>query len=342
MVAKMTSKEIAKLAGVSVSTVSLVLNNRPGVGEETRSRVLNILNSHGVFPKAVHNHSKRDVIRFCKIVRHGHILNDRHSMFISEYIEGVVQEAKKTGLSVEVATYENYPIGQIVQDLASRSSQAGSILLATELSQEDITLFKTLKTPHVFLDANYPGEEGSFVTMDNERMVYDALRYLSEAGHRRIGMFTSSGCSNFEAREAAFRSARAILTRETEETQVIPVQSTHDGSYGDIRSFLTDHEGASLPTAFFACNDIVASGAIRALQAQGYRVPDDVSIIGFDDIPVSSLLNPPLTTLSVPKVELGRVSVRLLLNEWNRDSHISSQRSLLGGQLIERESVRSL
>ncbi len=339
---KKTSREIAKLAGVSVSTVSLVLNNKPGVGEETRKRIMDILNAYGIFSKTANSSSGREVIRFCKIVRHGQIINDRHNMFISEYIDGVVEEAKLFNLSVEVATYENIKIGEIAQEIDRFSEKAGSILLCTELSEQEITLFETLKTPHVFLDANYPTAKGSFVTMDNERMVFEAMQYLSNAGHQRIGMFTSHGCSNFTSRQNAYIASLKKLSLETYKNYLIPVHSTHQGSYEDVSAFLSLRHGGTLPTAFFACNDIVASGAIRALQDMGYRVPEDISIVGFDDLPISSLLTPSLTTLSVPKVELGRVAVRVLLNEWDTDCHITSQKSLLGGKLIQRASVRNI
>ncbi len=337
---KITSREVAHIAGVSVSTVSLVLNNRPGVGEETRARILSILNSHGIFPKADSSMSGREVVRFCKIVRHGQILNDRHSMFISEYIDGVVEEAQKSGFPVEVTTYEGMEIPEIIREISS--GNIGSILLCTELSEHEVALFDTLKTPHVFLDAIYQAAKGSFVTMDNQRMVFEAVEYLKSAGHRRIGMFTSSCCSNFSEREKAFRFSLDRLGLKEEKRNLIPVHSTHQGSYEDIGTMIANASKKNLPTAFFACNDVVASGAIRAFQESGINVPEDISIIGFDDLPISSLLTPSLTTISVPKRELGKVAVRVLLNEWNTDSHIPSQKNLLSGKLVIRSSVSTL
>lgn len=339
---KITSKEIAELAGVSVSTVSIVLNNKSGVGEETRRRVLDILASHGIFPKSSGYVSSRGAIRFCKIVKHGHIINDRHNVFISEYIDGVIDEAKSVDLSVEVATYQNVPIAEVVQDLAKSPSITGCILLSTELSEDDLALFASLPMPHIFLDAIYPYARGSFVTMDNTGMVFEAIRYLQACGHTHIGMFTSSECSNFSAREQAFKNSLQKLGLPYSDQFIIPVQSTHQGSYEDTKTFLSQNHAALFPTAFFACNDIVAIGAIRALQEGGYDVPSRISVIGFDDLPISSLLSPALTTLSVPKLALGRLAVRVLLNEWKPPSMIASQKSVLGGMLITRSSVKKL
>lgn len=337
---KITSKEIARLAGVSVSTVSIVLNNKSGVGDETRKRVLDILASHGIFPKSSGYASSRGVIRFCKIVKHGHIINDRHNVFISEYIDGVIDEAKSIDLSVEVATYQDVPIAEVVQDLAKSPSITGCILLCTELSEDELALFSSLPMPHVFLDAIYPYANGSFVTMDNAGMVFEAIRYLQTCGHTNIGMFTSTGCSNFSARERAFVDSLRQLGLPCDNRFIIPVQSTHQGSYEDTKTFLTQNNNDLFPTAFFACNDIVAIGAIRALQERGYNVPERVSVIGFDDLPISSLLSPALTTLSVPKLALGRLAVRVLLDEWKPISLVASQKSILGGMLIHRASVK--
>ncbi len=338
---KITSRDIAKLAGVSVSTVSLVLNNKPGVGEETRSRIQKILTAHGIVPRSGIA-AGREVIRFCKIIRHGGILNDRHTGFISEYIDGVVEEAAQYGMSVEVATYEQNDIHEVMQEIEDATGPFGAILLSTELSEEEVSLFSSLKSPHVFLDANYPFAKGSFVTMDNEAMVFEAVRFLAASGHRTIGMFAAAGCSNFAAREKAFKDSQERLSLNLDESSLLSIRSTHQGSYEDVSLFLENGGKDSLPTSFFACNDTVASGAIRALHEKGFRVPDDISVIGFDDLPVSSLLTPPLTTLSVPKLEMGRVAVRVLLNEWHTDSHVPSQKNLLGGTLIHRSSVKKL
>ena len=340
---KITSKEIARLAGVSVSTVSIVLNNKPGVGPETRQHVMQILTSHGIFPKTnPTGGSARGVLRFCKIVKHGHIINDRHNVFISEYIDGVVEEAKKYDFSVEVSTYHDVSIESVVLDLVRDTDLMGCILLSTELSEDDIALFSTLSVPHVFLDALYQYSQGSFVTMDNQAMVFLALKYLKECGHTRIGMLNSFGCSNFSCRRVAFEDSIKLLGLDFEEDQVYSVQSTHLDSYEDMKRLLSGKKLSQLPTAFFACNDIVAFGAVRALQALGFEVPHDISVLGFDDLPHSSLISPALTTMSVPKGAIGRLAVRVLMDKDRVNSRVHSQKYVLGGELVVRSSVQRL
>lgn len=338
--AKVTSKEIAELAEVSVSTVSLVLNNKPGVGENTRKRVLEILAAENIYPKHPNEGSSEETICFCKIISHGHILNDRHNVFISEYIDGVVQEARNHNVRVEIFTYENTDTREVLSDLLKKNHVVGYIFLSTELSVKDINILNSLKTPHVFLDANYPFEPGHFVTMDNSYMVHQAIEYLYAIGHTSIGMITASGCSNFECRERAYRQSIQALSLPILEKDVFSVHSSLTVAYEELKEAFSARNKNDLPTAIFACNDLLAIGAIRALGELEIRVPSDISIVGFDDLPTSSLIHPSLTTLSVPKVSIGRLSVKLLFDQRAGSDGYQSQKYILGGFLIKRDSVK--
>jgi LacI family transcriptional regulator len=339
---KITSKEIARLAGVSVSTVSIVLNNKPGVGSETRQRVLAILSEYEISSKSSPRESERKVIRFCKIVKHGQIINDRHNVFISEYIDGVVEEAKGFNYSIEFSTYDCLPIAEVIEDLSRLPDVSGCILLATELSFEDVELFQTLAIPHVFLDALYQFGTGSFVTMDNYHMVLLALRYFKDCGHTSIGMLNALGCSNFESRRVAFEQSLGILGLAFNNNSVITLRSTHMGSYEDMKEMLAKRGILDFPTAFFACNDMVALGAIRAFNEAGLQVPEDVSVIGFDNLPSSSLVNPALTSLNVPKISIGHLSVRILMEQLSQKGLSRPLKCMVGGSLVLRSSVLDL
>jgi len=315
---KITSRDIAKLAGVSVSTVSIVMNRKKGVSDETRQRVLNILAEHGIFPHGNAQGGSGGIIRFCKIAKQGIIT-----------------------YTVEFATFNMAPIPEIVDNLRSSHGLAGAIILATELSEEDILKFSSLPMPIVFLDAMFQYLPGAFVTMDNYGMVYDVLRYLQSQGHRRIGMLAAEGGSNFQCRRLAFVQGMKELGLELDEKLIFILNSTHSGSYEDMKAVL-DRRGFEPPVAFFACNDMVAIGAIRALQEYHLRVPEDVSIVGFDDLPASSLVSPALTSMSVPKREIGMQGVRMLVDRIAGQCQLRSERCVLGGSLVIRSSVQQL
>jgi LacI family transcriptional regulator len=334
----MTSKEIARMAGVSVSTVSIVMNEKPGVSTETRQRILDILDTCGISLVKKENPAAGGFFRFCKIAKHGRIINERHNIFISEYTDGIIEEAKLNNFAVEVSVFSGTELENILKINESQNIPNGCIILATELSPDDIKKFTKLSPPVVFLDAYYEFLAADFVTMDNQKMTFDAVRHLWESGHRKIGMLYAEDCSNFSMRQISFRRALSQLNIPLHEGWMVKIGSTHESSYDDMLDYLKKKH-CPLPTAFFACNDMLAIGAIKALQESGCRVPEDVSLIGFDDLPVSSFIDPPLSTMWVPKREIGRVSVRLLLNRIN-DKQYTNQKCLIGGDLIKRQSIR--
>ncbi|MDR1933951.1 MAG: LacI family transcriptional regulator [Spirochaetales bacterium] len=334
----MTSREIARLAGVSVSTVSIVLNGKPGVSEETRTRVMDILEQNGFSlntrnPVALQG----GVIRFCKIAKHGQIVNDRHNAFISDYTDGIIEEAKLHGLSVEVATFNGSSILSVCELIRVSHGLTGCIVLATELSPEDIDMFDSIDIPFVFLDAMYEFSLHDFVTMDNMKMTFDMVRHLQGLGHTKIGMLYGEGCSNFDQRKIAFTRALAVLGLPVREDWMLKIGSTHETAQSDMYRQIQGKK--DLPTAFFASNDMIAVGAIAALQSLGYRVPWDISVGGFDDIPVASFIDPPLTTISVPKFDIGRLAVSVLLDKIKKRGVYLSQKSVLAGKLLARQST---
>ncbi|MDR2588308.1 MAG: LacI family transcriptional regulator [Spirochaetales bacterium] len=334
----MTSREIARLAGVSVSTVSIVLNGKPGVSEETRTRVMDILEQNG-FSLNMRNPValQGGVIRFCKIAKHGQIVNDRHNAFISDYTDGIIEEAKLHGLSVEVATFNGSSLLSVSELIRVSHGLTGCIILATELSQGDIDIFDGIGIPFVFLDAMYEFSPHDFVTMDNMKMTFDMVRHLYELGHRKIGMLYNEGGSNFGQRKTAFIRALASLGLSFREDWMLRIGSTHETAQSDMYRQIQGKK--DLPTAFFASNDMIAAGAIAALQSLHYKVPEDISVGGFDDIPVASFIDPPLTTISVPKFDIGRLAVSVLLDKIKKRGVYLSQKSVLAGKLLVRKST---
>jgi len=339
--AKLTSKEIARLAGVSTSTVSIVLNEKPGVSADTRNRILNILNQNG------HSVISRNVaelegkmLQFCKIVKHGQIVNEKHNTFISDYTDGIIEEAKVHQMSVGITVFNKEPMCNIAKILKIRQDICGSIILATELSEKDIWDLNELDMPLVFLDAMYGFLPFDFITMDNIYMTFIMIQHLRELGHKNIGLLYSEGCSNFSQRKAGFIHSMEQLNLKVNENWMINVGSTIESVRESLLKYLV--KKPKLPTAFFACNDMIAIGAVEALQAKKINIPNDISIGGFDDIPVTSFINPKLTTISVPKFEIGRMSVKVLVDKIKKGDEYHSQKSMIAGSIIKRESTGPL
>jgi LacI family transcriptional regulator len=329
------------MAGVSVSTVSIVMNGKSGVSDKTRRRILEILDTCNVPLVKKRNQPAGGFFRFYKIAKHGRIINERHNVFISEYIDGIVEEAKLNNFTVEVSVFNGAEMEDIFRITGITNVPSGCIVLATELSPKDIEKFTKLNTPVVFLDACYEFLAADFVTMDNQKMTFDAVRHLWESGHRKIGILYPENSSNFTMRKNSFKYALSALGIPLHEEWMIKIGSTFESSYEDMLNYLKRGRPA-LPTAFFGCNDILAIGAIKALQESGYQVPNDVSVIGFDDLPVSSFIDPPLSTMWVPKRAIGRICVRMLLNRLRDHRQYTNQKHLVGGGIIKRQSVRTV
>ncbi|HEY9594113.1 MAG TPA: LacI family DNA-binding transcriptional regulator [Spirochaetia bacterium] len=327
---------IAKKAGVSTATVSLALNNRRGVSRRTRERILGIAKEVG-YKKRPSRQSVRGTVQFLKVIRHGHTLNQDHNVFIADYIDGITHKAKNVQLRVEFASATaGTPLPELISQM-DQQDVAGFLLLGTELSPEDVRAFGSVQRPIVFLDTCYDFLQFDFVDMDNLDSVFLAVSRLARAGHRSIGLVTSPvNVVNFRAREEGFRKSMAYLERPVEERFIYRVDSTFQGAHEDFSAILSS--GAELPEALFCCNDIVSLGVARALREAGRRIPDDMSLIGFDNLPASAQSDPPLTTIKVPNQEIGATAL-LLLKERIENPQKPCSRVLISGELIERQSV---
>jgi DNA-binding LacI/PurR family transcriptional regulator len=334
--------DIAKMAGVSPATVSLALNDKPGVGEATRQRICALareLDYQGPRSAALAA-AGGEAICLLHIARHGHTVNRDHDVFIADYIEGLGRGSKQVGLSLEVASFQRTPIEEIIV-AAQQHPAAGLVVLGTELSAADVEAFSSVKKPLVFLDTYHEFEPFDFVDMNNQDSVFTVVSHLQARGHRQIGMVKGSfqgETRNFRLREEAFVASLARCGLPFEERFVFPTDSTFHGAYDDMLAIL--RRGAELPTALFCSNDIIACGCLKALAAHGVRVPEDVSLVGFDDLPLAAVVDPPLTTIQVSKAEIGRMAVHLLVNRIRTEGVTPPVKVLVGGRLVERQSVR--
>ena len=335
----MKYKEIAEAANVSIATVSLALNNKPGISEATRRKILEIAGSYSERSRDRHllNPLKKGAIRFVRIVKHGHTLNRDHDVFISAYIDGMESEARKNGYHLEVSTFKTRDVTTIFQ-LFNDLSIDGYVVLGTELNADDIAILVNADAPIVFMDTYFDFETADFVNMSNIEAVFQIVKYFHRDGHRRIGMVRSRAeVKNFEMRDVGFIKALAHFQLAYDENFIFTVDSTFDGAYQDMREQLK--KGRQLPTALFIVNDITAYGCIKALKEKGVKVPADVSVIGFDDLPMSTHMDPPLTTMRVSNERIGRYAMRLIVERIAEGGSLPGTKVTIGGDLVERDSV---
>jgi LacI family transcriptional regulator len=337
-----TIKQIAELARVSPATVSLALNNKPGVSPTTRERILTIAeslqNSNGA---SSFNALIKGSVRFLKVVKHSHIVNRDHDVFIAAYIEGMDKEARRHGYNLEITSITWDQIGDFVSHLNSSSSK-GLIVLGTELNTRDIESLQGVNVPIVVIDTTFDFIPLDFVDMNNTEALFQIVRYFMENNHRDIGLIWGEEVEarNFELRRTAFEQALKHFGLPFNPRNVITVDSTFTGAYEGVVGMLK--RGMHLPTALVSANDLIASACLKAFKETGLRVPEDVSIIGFDNLPMCEMLDPPLTTMRVSKQQIGETAMELLVGRVNHRLGAPTLKVSVGGQLVVRKSVRCL
>lgn len=335
-----TVKDIAKAAQVSAATVSLVLNGKGGISDETRSRVLHAAASLNYEPRSAKGSrpARAGTLRFVKLAKHGHTVNRDHNTFISDYIDGMSHQAGVCGYKLEVVSYEGTPVDDVVASLAS-TSLSGVIVLGTELAEADIRRFQeTATVPIVFIDTYYDVVESHFVNMNNRDAVYKILSHFAELGFRHIGFVASNvQTTNFRLRREAFVDGMKALGLAVRPRDIVTVDSTFDGAYQDMLAKLRG--GLALPECYFCTNDIITFGCIKALREFKVRVPQDLSIIGFDNLPMSAAMDPPLTTIDVSKRKIGSLAITLLDELIRTPERQPPVKMQVGADLVVRGSV---
>ena len=343
MIMKVRIKEIAEKANVSASAVSLALNNKAGVSRMTREKILNVAEELGYKPSLKSTSEDQCTVRFLQIPRHGHALNTNHENFIGNYLNGIMDSAQLHNITVEIESFKPHtPIEKVVQKINAGGQTAGYIVLATELCADDVQVLVDTEANIVFIDTYIYSIPADFVNMNNMQAVYNIVKYLKDMGHTDIGMIKSSaGAYNFTLREQAFTRAMADLGLATGScVSSFTVDSTFEGSYQDMLRRL--RAKPRLPTAVFASNDIIALGCIRAFQECGYKIPEDISIFAFDNIPMSEMSTPSLSTVNVPNRQIGQIALDVLYLKLQHKIEREPVVNLINSKLIYRNSVKSL
>lgn len=309
---RVTAKQLAERAGVSQATVSLVLRGKPGVSEKVRRQILALAKEMGLEQHPCAPAASGGELQLIIYKRHGKVMAD--TPFFEQLTQGVANEAAALGYHLSIRYfYGNQSIREQIRSLQSHNCN-GVVLLATEMHTEDVLPFSALGIPLVILDNSFPSLNYDAISIDNALGSWRAVHYLIECGHTRIGYLHSSvEIRNFRERYSGYLSACRSLPEDANADsahRIIPVSPSSEGAAEDMAKYLDSDQ--LLPTAFFADNDRIAAGCCSTLLKYGYRIPDNISIIGFDDSSVSEVLNPPLTTMRVQKQRMGALAVERL------------------------------
>ena len=328
---KVNIKKLSELSGYSPATISNALHNRRGVSRQTAAKVWKLAQEAGYKVKT----STRSI----KLVTYsdsGEVFSD--SPFFTTLMEGVENEARRRGFDTTIFNlYRRQPdYEQKLQQLLADTSSA-LLLMGTELGEQDAKRFLEAKAPLVLLDCSFDTLNFDAVLMDNENSVAQAVDYLVSRGHTEIGYLRGSvRIRNFIKRGRGYRRAMEVHGLPINERFVLDLRPSIAGAYQAMDAILKT--GRPMPTAFIADNDMIALGAMQALQRNGYRIPEDISVIGFDDISFCEVFLPHLTTVRVYQKELGQVAVQELIALMQNPERVKTKTTTLN-ELIIRNSV---
>lgn len=332
-----SAKELAEKLNISAATVSMVLNNKPGISERTRNLVLNAAKEYGYdFSKKPEHDVNKGNIQFVIYKKHGAIVTD--TPFFSKVTEGIDLGCKEAGYGLKISYfYENEDIKEQLKSLAGCGCP-GILLLGTEMEEADFKPFSSLPIPLVVLDTYFENTSQDTVLINNVQGAYLAASYLIQQGHEKIGYLRSSTpIGNFMERADGYYKALRCHGISTSHPYVCQLPPSMEGAYTAMAQYLEGNP--SLADAYFADNDLIAAGAIRAFKEKGISLPEDISIIGFDNMPICEFLEPALTTMNVPKQKLGMLAVERLISRINhpQQDYVKIE---VGTRLVCRSSVK--
>jgi LacI family transcriptional regulator len=335
---KVTITDIAQESGVSPATVSLVLRNRPGVSEETRARVIEIAENLGYQVRPTLTTPRKGRLQTIgMVVKTEPSLPARANPFYSHVIIGVEDACRNSGIDLLLSTMpvddSNRPMG--VPQMLVRGA-ADALLMVGTFVDETIGSISGRKAPPVVLvDAYARTECYDAVVSDNFQAAWQVVDYLIRHGHQHIGLVGGEAEAYPSIKQRRGGYLRALREHEISETYLAEFNIMKENGYEATRQLLKKHPQI---TALFGVNDRVALAAMSAAQDMGKRIPEDISVVGYDDVDFAANAKPPLTTMHVDTVAMGRAAVQMIIS---RIEHPDSARMTLTihPTLIERESV---
>jgi LacI family transcriptional regulator len=331
---EVTIFDVAREAGVSYATVSRVINNKDHVKPDKRERVLHAMTRLGY----VANQQARSLAGGRSRVI-GLLVQGLETAYTGELVRGIDLELEAAQYDLMLYTTHRRAKESAYVTTITRGMADGLLLILPRNPEAYLQSLLRRRFPYVLIDHQGIGEGGAAVGATNRAGGYTATRYLIELGHRRIGFITGAmdvGCA--VDRLEGYRAALAEFGIPADPALVAAGNFARETGFAGARTLL---DLPDPPTAIFASNDEMAFGVIDAARDRGLRIPGDLSIVGFDDIPPAASVYPALTTVRQPLEQMGRVATQMLLRLIS-DEQIRPERAELPTELIVRESCRPL
>ncbi len=323
-------KDIAKVAGVSHSTVSRALSDSPLVKEETKQRILKLAAEMGYSPSAI---ARGLVTKRTRTF--GLVVTSIADPFVAEVVRGIEETALDHGYSLILCQSQAESQREMAAVKMLREKRVEAIIVtASRVGSLYMPLLEEVHVPIVLINNQQEGRYVYSIATDNVQGGRLAGRYLLELGHRRVGYIAGpEGVTSSVDRLEGCR--QALKEQGLELKMIVPGDGCTDGGQAGMQKLLSS---PSPPTAVFCYNDVTAIGALLAAKEMGCHVPQDISIMGYDDIALAAYVDPPLTTIAQQRYEMGRMATEMALTLVNDGADSSVEDVLLTGRLVVRES----
>lgn len=331
-----TIKDVAKKAKVSVATVSRVVNNLPGYSEKTKEKVLKAIEELGYKPNAV---ARGLVSKRTKTI--GVLFPNVSSMFASEILNGIEDTAHELDHSVIVCNTDSNGIRTMKYLQVLNEKRVDGIIYTSEaLTEEYYQAISALQIPVVLVSTASYRYPLPYIKVDDKHAAYSATEYLIKNGHRKIGMISGTkddpiaGTPRVEGYKQALKDNGIAIDEK---------RIAYGNDFGH-QTGLTCMEQlikiAPEVTAIFAASDEIAIGALSAAYKLGIKIPEEISIIGYDNLKIAEMSIPPLTTVEQPLYEMGQMASKMLLNMLETGEMLENR--IMPHKIIERKTVKNI
>ncbi|MGL4797153.1 MAG: LacI family DNA-binding transcriptional regulator [Paraclostridium sp.] len=333
MKTNVTIKDVAKKAGVSISTVSRVINDSKPVTDEVKQKVLDVIKETGYVPNPL---ARSLVTKKSQLI--GVIVPEVSDSFVSELLNGIEEVAKMYDYDILLAnTYSDKEQELKSINLLRAKQVEGIVMMSWKVDEEHLEYIQNCGIPAVYVSKTARDYDVYSVSISNADATYDMTKYLIDKGHKKIAfMMTSEDDTVLEAeRYVGFEKAMDDHNLEVDKSLVKNAGTTYKYGYKKMKELLDE---GNIPDAVFVTGDEAAIGALNAICDAGYRVPEDISVAGFNDAKIAAMYRPKLTTVHQPLYDMGAVAIRMVIKMIDKEV-LENKKVELPYKIVERESV---
>ncbi|MBN1543170.1 LacI family DNA-binding transcriptional regulator [candidate division KSB1 bacterium] len=330
-----TIKDIARRLNISPSTVSRALSDHCDISKKTKNKVLKLAHELNYQPNSIAQSLKTNKTRVV-----GLIVPALQNYFFPEIVSTIEEVFFRAGFTIIVCQSNESYERELLNIQVLTSNRVAGLLAAVSQTTKNFDHFKQLKKmniPLVLFDRDCDGVDAPLVTVDNYSGAVAAVRYLLSCGYKKIAHL--AGLQHVSTAEKRYKAYCDVLHENR-----IPYRSDYVpfGSFFESDGYTNTGNLLQLPDppeAIFAVNDTVAFGAYKKIKERGLSIPDDIALVGYDDVPFMQSLDPPITTVRQPMAEIGRQAANLLLEQMGCPYDQENMKTVLQPELIVRDSV---